>query len=56
MEIITTKSIQRKETPCAVIAVCFIIYAKRIQDLLINDLEKKNIPIDQYSLRFKFSL
>ena len=43
-------NIQRKETPCAVIVKCFIIYAKRIQDLLISDLEKKNIPFDQIFL------
>lgn len=35
---------QRKETPCAVLIECFIVYAKRMQfrkNLETNNLEKK---------------
>ena len=46
MQFINDKNMQRKETLCALIVECFIIYGKRIQGSLINDLEKKKANIN----------
>ena len=46
MQFINDKNMQRKETLCALIVEYFIIYGKRIQGSLINDLEKKKANIN----------